>query len=193
MTGFSPRSILSMGALFVLSFSARAQTTPAPATPAQTTPALATPAPAATVTPAATSAPVSAAPAKEVMLTPLLVPGSYAEYLTKRYANDREGRAVIHMFAKHHTGGFIWLGAGAAFLTLFATQAGTHTSSSGGTYTLTVSPLGYVIFVGLPVVLAINKLSRFGNQAMYQAFLDYDKTGTFPGYVATRVRGGDYQ
>ena len=183
MTGFYPRTILPMAALLVLSFTARAQTTPPP---------VSSPAPAATAAPAATTT-ASAAPTKEMLLTPQLVPGSYQEYLTKRYANDREGRAVIHMFGKHHTGGFIWLGAGAAFLTLFATQAGSHPSSSGGTYTVTVSPLGYVVFVGLPAVLGISKLSRFGNQALYTAFLDYDKTGTFPGYVATRLRDGDYQ
>lgn len=185
MTGFYPRTILPMAALFVLSFTARAQTAPVPAaSPAPTAPA----APAATATTVAT-----AAPTKEALLTPQLVPGSYQEYLAKRYANDREGRAVIHMFAKHHTGGFIWLGAGAGFLTLFASQAGTHDTGSGGTYTVTVSPLGYVIFVGLPAVLGISKLSRFGNQALYTAFLDYDKTGTFPGYVASRLRNGDYQ
>ena len=111
---------------------------------------------------------MSATSAKEMLLTPQQVPGNYKDYLAKRYENDREGRAAIHMFGKHHTGGLVWLGVGAGFLGLFATQTGTHTSSTGGTVTLTVSPLGYVIFVGLPAVLGISKLSRFNSQTMYQ-------------------------
>ena len=111
----------------------------------------------------------------------------------KRYTGDKGALAVIHMFKKHHTGGGIWLGAGAFFAGLLATQVGSHTSSSGGTYTVQVSPLGYVAFIGLPAVIGISKLTRFGNESLYKAFIEYDKTGTFPGNVATRVRNGDYR
>lgn len=173
---FIARLRFTVGILSLCGLSAQAQNTPPPTAPAATT----TPPVASLATPAE-------------LLPPTKVSGRYSDYLMTRYANDKEARAAIHMFGRKTTGGGIWLGAGAVFTTLILTQTGTHKTSSGGSYTVTVSPLGYVAFIGLPLVLGINKLSRFGNQSLYKVLQDYDKTQTFPRYVAARIHGKDYK
>lgn len=192
----SARTVLQALGLLVLSFTALAQTAPTPATPAtSTTPApSATPAVQAAPTPpvAQPTAAVTTASASSVLLSPQLVQGNYKDYLMKRYADNKEARAVVHMFGRKQVGGGLWLGGGAAFMAFLTSQTGT-TSTSTGTRTLTISPLGYVIFIGLPAVLGINKLSRFGKGSLFKVFTDYDQTHTFPRFVSARVHQGDYR
>lgn len=176
----STRTALPALGLVMLSFTALAQTTPAPATPEAPT---ATPAPAAT----------SVVPSAGVLLSPKLGPSNYKDYLLKRYADDKEARAVVHMFGRKQLGGGLWLGGGAAFNAFLATQTGTTTTSSGGSRTLTISPVGYVVFIGLPAILGINKLTRFSKGSLFNVLTDYEKTHTFPRFVSARVHAGDYK
>ena len=191
MAFFSTRTALPALGLLVLSFTTLAQTTPTPAPPiTPTTPAAeATPAPA-TTPPAAATATI--APATSLLLSPQLGPSNYKEYLLKRYADDKEARAVVHMFGRKQLGGGLWLGGGAAFMAFISTQTGTTTTSSG-TRTLTISPFGYVVFIGLPAILGINKLTRFSKGSLFKVLADYDKTHTFPHFVSARVHQGDYK
>ena len=178
MASFSIRTTAALLTFCALSFSALAQTSPVPVTPAPTTPAQ-------------TTMPATTASTKLALLSPKFAPSDYQNYLKQRYANDREALAVIHLFGRKKAGGFIWSGVGTSFLLLIATQSGTNTTSSGGTYPVTVSPVGYIAFVGLPFFVGISKLARFNTQALYNALLEFDKTGTVPGYVATRLRDRD--
>ena len=188
MTFFSTRTALPAIALVLLSFAAPAQTTPATPAPSATPEGPATPTTTATQSPTT----VSAASALGVLLSPQLVQGNYKDYLMKRYADDKEARAVVHMFGRKQTGGALWLGGGAAFMAFLTSQTGTTTSGTG-TRTLTISPLGYVVFIGLPAVLGINKLSRFGKGSLFKLFTEYDKTHAFPSFVSARVHQGDYK
>lgn len=168
--------------LVVLSFAARAQTAPVPASPA-VPPTPAAPAPQSPATD----------PSYGVLLSPKLGPSNYKDYLLKRYADDKEARAVIHMFGRKQLGGALWLGGGAAFNAFLATQTGTTTTSNGGSRTLTISPVGYVVFIGLPAILGINKLTRFSKGSLFNVLTDYEKTHTFPRFVSARVHKGDYK
>lgn len=119
----SARTALQALGLLVLSFTALAQTAPTPATPAtSTTPApSATPAVQAAPTPpvAQPTAAVTTASASSVLLSPQLVQGNYKDYLMKRYADNKEARAVVHMFGRKQVGGGLWLG-GERLLWLFS-------------------------------------------------------------------------
>lgn len=172
----STRIRLATAALSFCALSARAQTTPA------TTPDAPVAAPAAVAAPAVA----------DKLLQPIQVPGNYKEYLTKRYANDKEARAAIEMFARKRTGGALWLLGGGAVVGFIASQTGTRTTSSGTT-TVTVSPLGYLIFGGVPLGIAISKFSRFSNQSLYKMLAGYDTTHQLPGYVLGRLNPGDYK
>ncbi len=131
-------------------------------------------APVATPTTPPTSAEVAA-----TTLAPLLAPkqlqearykeGKYRDYLIKRYPNDKEARAVIHLFSRKQRGGFLWLTAGAATIGLITTQTGTKTNDSGVTTTFEVTPLGYGILVGLFGGVGIGKLARFSDEKLYLA------------------------
>jgi hypothetical protein len=133
-----------------------------------------------------------ATPATDKLLPPTLVPGNYKDYLTKRYANDKEARAAIEMFARKRTGGAIWLLGGGAVVGFIASQTGTKTTSSGTT-TVEVSPLGYLIFGGVPLGIAISKFSRFSNQSLFKMLSGYDSSHQLPGYVMGRLNPGDYK
>jgi hypothetical protein len=182
----SLQTLLVAGLLQTAVISVQAQTAP----PVQPAPPAQSEAPAAPVTAAPAA---SAAPTAETLLAPALVKGKYKEYLNKRYAADKEARATIHMFGRKQTGGALWLVGGAAFLGFVTSQTGTTTTSSGGTRTATVSPLGYVIFTVLPAGIAIGKFTRFNNGELYKVLLDYDKTHTFPSYVVAKMSKADYQ
>ena len=170
----STRVRLAVGALSFCALSAQSQTTP-PATPAE---------------PAAT--PATAAPADAKLLPPTLVPGKYKAYLNKRYADDKEARAVVHLYARKSTSGVLWLLGGGALVGFIASQTGTTVSSSGTT-TTTVTPLGYAIAGGVPAIIAIVRLSRYGNEALYKSLAEYDNTHTVPAKVAARIRKSDYK
>ena len=138
--------------------------------------------------------PVATTPAAEPLLLPAQVKGNYKDYLNQRYTGDKdkEARAAAHMFGRKQTGGALWLIGGGAFVGYAASQAGT-TSNSSGTTTVTISPLGYVVFIGLPAALAISKFTRFSNYELYKVMLDYDKTHTLPGYVMGKLSKSDYR
>ena len=172
--------------LSLCTLSARAQTTPTTPTEAP-----ATTAPVPTPPPAVPAATV-AIPAAEVLLSPTLVPGNYKTYLTKRYASDKEARAAVEMFARKRTGGTLWLVGGGAFLGYIASQTGTKTNQ-GGTTTVTVSPLGYLIFGGVPLGIAISKFSRFSNESLFKVLKSYESSHQLPGYVLGRLNPGDYK
>lgn len=151
-----------------------------------------TEAPPATATEAAT---VVAAPA--LLLPPAQVQqsqykeGKYREYLLKRYPNDKEARAVIHLFSRKQRGGFVWLTAGAATIGLIASQTGTKTHDSGVTTTFEVTPVGYGLLVGLFGGVGVGKLSRFSNDKLYQALASHEQGQSLPGYVLKRLRPKD--
>ncbi|MDB5235505.1 MAG: hypothetical protein JWR44_2498 [Hymenobacter sp.] len=155
---------------------ARAQTTPPPVPPS-TTPA-----------PAVASAPAGNA----MLLPPDQVKTKYKIYLNQRYVGDKEALAAIHMFGRKQTGGALWLLGGASFLGYIASQTGTKTTGSGTT-TVTVSPLGYVVFTVLPAGIAIGKFSRFSNGELFKVLQEYDKNHSFPGYVTAKLGKSDYQ
>ena len=125
-------------------------------------------------------------------MMPDQVQGKYKDYLNKRYATDKEARAAVHMFGRKQTGGAIWLIGGGAVLGFLTSQTGTTTDASG-TRTFTISPLGYVVFAGLPAALAISKFSRFNNKELYKMLLEYEKTHALPGYVVGKLSKSDYQ
>lgn len=163
---------LAAGVLTFCSLAAHAQTMPAaPVAPA-----------------AATTGVTAAAP----LLLPAQVPGKYKDYLNTRYAADKEARAAVHMFNRKQAGGAIWLIGGGAFLGALSSQTGT-TRNGSGTTTLTISPLGYVVFIGLPIALAISKFTRFGNGELYKMLTEYDKSHALPGYVLGKLSKSDYQ
>lgn len=168
----SIRVQLAVGAFSFCTLVAHAQTTPTEVTPA----------------PVAAPAAVVAA---EPLLAPARVPSKYEDYLNKRYAADKEARAAVHMYARKRTGGLIWLLGGGAFVGYLASQQGTTTTSTG-TRTVTVSPLGYVIFGGLPLAIAIGKFTRFNRDELYKMLLEYDKTHALPGYVVAKLNKSDY-
>lgn len=175
----SLRIYLFAGLFEIAAVSARAQgTTPVPSTPSSPEPAVA-------IVPAPT--------AVAELMPPTQVKTKYKDYLTQRYAGDKEALATIHMFGRKQTGGALWLGGGAAFLAYITSQTGTKETSGGGTTTVTVSPLGYVIFTALPAGIAIGKFSRFSNTELYKVLQGYDKTHTFPGYVTAKLGKSDYQ
>ncbi|MFC6222572.1 hypothetical protein ACFP2F_04905 [Hymenobacter artigasi] len=143
-------------------------------------------------TPLAPAPPVATTPAVEPLLMPAQVKGKYKDYLNKRYASDKEARAAVHMFGRKQTGGAVWLVGGGAVLGLLSAQTGT-TRTNTGTTTFTISPLGYVVFAGLPTALAISKFTRFSNGELYKMLLEYDKSHSLPGYVIGKLSKSDYQ
>jgi len=169
---FSTRFRFAVGALSICALTAHAQTP-------------------ASVTPAATPAATGAAPADAPLMMPTQAPGKYKDYLNKRYAADKEARAAVHMFGRKQTGGAVWLIGGGAVLGFLSSQTGT-TRDGSGTRTFTISPLGYVVFAGLPAALAIGKFARFNNGELYKMLLEYDKTHTLPGYIVAKLSKSDY-
>ena len=169
---FSTRFRFAVGALSICALSVHAQT-PASATPA------------------ASSATISSAPADALLMMPTQVQGKYKDYLNKRYATDKEARAAVHMFGRKQTGGAVWLIGGGAVLGVLSSQTGT-TRDASGTRTFTITPLGYVVFAGLPAALAISKFARFNNGELYKMLLEYDKTHALPGYVVAKLSKSDY-
>ncbi|MBD2766938.1 hypothetical protein IC235_03410 [Hymenobacter sp. BT664] len=178
---FPLQTLLVTGLLKAAIVSAHAQAVPAAQPEAPTAPVSAVPA-----------APAASDPTAEPLLPPALVKGKYKDYLYRRYATDKEARATIHMFGRKQTGGAFWLVGGAAVLGFITSQTGTRTNSSGTT-TFEVSPLGYLVFGGLPAAISIGKFARFSNGELYKVLLDYDKTHTFPGYIIGKMGRSDYQ
>lgn len=131
------------------------------------------------------------APARPLS-TPAQVSGNYGSYLYQRYANDKEARAVVHLFSRKKTGGGLWLGVGAAVIGVIASQTGTTTTSSGTT-TFEVTPLGYGLLVGLFGGVGIGKLARFSNEKLYQTLLGYEQQKGLPEYVSRRIKDKDYR
>ena len=166
------RKIIVVNALNLMAFAVTAQTAP--------------------LIPTTTS--VAAVPAAPVdaLLPPIQIAGKYKEYLNKRYANDTEARAVIRLYTRKQTSGLLWLLGGGAFVGFITTQTGTKVTSSG-TVTNTVTPLGYAIAGGVPAIIAIVRLSRFGNESLHKTLAEYDKTHALPGPVAAKIRKSDYR
>lgn len=179
----STRVRLAVGALSFYALSVQAQTA-APATPAADAPI-----------PAAkpmepTPAPAATPDAK--LLPPMLVPDNYKAYLRKRYADDKNARAIIHLYARKSTSGFFWLMGGGAIVGFIASQTGT-TVSSTGTRTTEVSPLGYAIAGGVPAIIAIVRFSRYGNENLYKTLAEYDKSHLVSPKIAAEVSKSDYK
>ncbi|WP_375437991.1 hypothetical protein [uncultured Hymenobacter sp.] len=127
------------------------------------------------------------------LLTPALnTGGKYKDYLYKRYSDDKEARAVIHLFARKQTGGVLWLSTGAAFIGFITTQTGTTTDASGTT-TVEVTPLGYGMLVGLFGGVGAGKLSRFSNSNLYEALATYEQTRSFSGLIKKKLKDKDYK
>ena len=144
---------------------------------------------------AAQLAPAAADSTARPLLAPTKLAGAYPNYktyLNTRYANDKNARAAIHMFGRKQTGGLVWLLGGGGLFGLFASQTGTTTSSSG-TRTFTISPVGYVVFTGLIGGISIGKFARFNNNRLYEALKEYDQSRSFPGYVALKIKDKDYR
>ncbi|MBF9238475.1 hypothetical protein I2I05_13800 [Hymenobacter sp. BT683] len=178
------RSLLVAALLKTAVVSAQAQTVPATES---TTP----------VAPTSTLAATPAAIAEPLLSPELAKKGNYKtykDYLNQRYTTDKEARAAVHMFGRKQTGGAVWLVGGAAVLGYLSSQTGTKTDASTGvTTTFSISPLGYIVFAGLPAALAIGKFSRFNNGELYKMLLEYDKTHALPGYVLGKLSKSDYQ
>lgn len=177
---FSTHVRLAVVALAFCALSTSAQTT-APAAPIA-------PAPTVPVTPVA----APATPLDAKLLPPVLVMGKYKSYLNKRYADDKEARAVIHLYTRKSNSGFFWLLGGGAFVGFILSQTGT-TVSSKGTTTNTVTPLGYAIAGGVPAIIAIVKFSRFGNEELYKTLVEYENTHAMPRKVAAQIKDSDYK
>lgn len=128
----------------------------------------------------------SPAPASAGLLRPTEVPGKYKEYLAQRYANDPAAQAIIKRYSHRQTGGALWLGAGVGAISYVASQTGTTTTSSGTT-TVNVTPLGYGILVGLFGGVGVGKLVRFSNQRLFEALMTYDQQAGTPNRSLTRV------
>lgn len=141
-------------------------------------------------------APPAAATARvappSALAPPDQVAGTYKAYLYQRYATDQEARGVVQLFSRKQTGGMLWLLGGTTVTVYVASQTGAHVSNSG-TYTFTVSPLGYGILVGLTAGLGGGKLLRFNNQRLYEALRDYEQGGRFPTYVEQKLRPRDFK
>ena len=136
--------------------------------------------------------PAATADAPGPLKRPGEVSGKYKDYLNQRYANSRDAKAVIHLFARKQTGGALWLGSGAVFIPWASSQTGT-TRSNSGTTTFTITPLGYIAMFGLFGGVGIGKIARFGNTRLYEALMEYDNTKTFPGYVDNKLKDKDYK
>ncbi len=137
-----------------------------------------------------TAEPAASGAAPALLLSPTQVPGKYKTYLYQRYGTSKEASAAVHLFARKQTGGAVWLGAGALIIAFVASQTGT-TSNSSGTTTVSVSPLGYGILLGLFGSVGVGKLARFSDQKLYQALLMYDQQKVWPSYVASRLKYRD--
>ena len=146
--------------------------------------------PAPQAVPAVPVPPPAAAAAVGPLKRPGEVVGSYKNYLSARYANEREALAAIHLFGRKKTGGLLWLLGGAAVLGALQSQTGT-TVSSTGTRSFTISPLGYLVFGGLPAGIAIGKFSRFNDGRLYEVLSGYDATHSLPGSVVVKLRPSD--
>jgi hypothetical protein len=137
---------------------------------------------------AATVAPAAPAP----LLPPAqMKDGKYKDYLSKRYADDKEASAAVHLFRRKQTGGVLWLSTGAATIGLIASQTGTQTNDAGVTTTFEVTPVGYGLLVGLFGGVGIGKLSRFGDDKLYQALASYEQSQTLPAYVKKKIKTND--
>ncbi|TGE23909.1 hypothetical protein E5K00_01455 [Hymenobacter aquaticus] len=148
-----------------------------------------------TTTPAAETGP--AAPSVATRATPLLRPAQvkgqkYKDYLYQRYADDKEARAVVHLFSRKHTGGVVWLLTGAGVIGAVASQTGTKTTDSGTT-TVEVTPLGWGLLFGVFGGVGIGKLARFNNEKLYAALVDYDLSHAFPGAIMGKLKDKDYR
>ena len=145
--------------------------------------------------PAATTTPDSAllAPAAykaAAYKTAAYKAGPYKAYLTQRYAQDAEARAVVHLFSRKQNGGGLWLLAGATSIGLIASQTGTKTTDSGTT-TFIVTPLGYGLLLGLFGGVGVGKMARFSNKNLYEALAEYERSRSLPAYVTKRIKAKD--
>ena len=138
--------------------------------------------------PGAPVAPAVAAPALAGagLLRPTEVPGKYKAYLEQRYAADVGAQELIKRYSHRQTGGALWLAAGVGAISFVASQTGTKTTSSGTT-TVHVSPLGYGILLGLFGGVGVGKLTRFSNEKLFDALLIHDQQAGLPGRAVSRL------
>lgn len=162
---------LAVASVGIFSVTAQAQTQ-LPAQPAA-------PATATAPTPALTGA---------GLLRPTEVPGKYKDYLAQRYAGDPAAQAIIKHYSHRQTGGALWLATGVGAISYVASQTGTTTTSSGTT-TVNVTPLGYGILVGLFGGVGVGKLVRFSNQRLFEALMAHDQQVGLPSRSLTRLPG----
>jgi hypothetical protein len=134
----------------------------------------------------ATAVAAAPAPAGAGLLRPTEVSGKYKMYLAQRYASDMEAQAIIKRYSHRQTGGALWLAAGVGAVSYVASQTGTTTTSSG-TMTVNVSPLGYGILVGLFGGVGVGKLVRFSNEKLFEALMTHDQEAGFPSRAVSRA------
>ena len=149
----------------------------------------------------ATPVPGSSSPATaraasnlDPLLPPNQVRGKYRRYLTKRYYNDREARALLHRVGRKRVWGTIWsiVGFNNA-VRLFGSYEPVTTRNANGTVTTTTpSPVGNIVFAGVFGAMGISRWSRYNNQKLYRAFIQYDAGQGFPNYMDNAIKDKDY-
>lgn len=127
------------------------------------------------------------------LLPPGQVHGNYRNYLSKRYSNDREAHALLHMAKRKRTWGVIWsIVGGVNTIRLFGGYEPVTTTQNGVTVTTQTSPVGNIVFAGLGWSLGISRLTRYSNGALYRAMQQHDAGHSWAPYFDNNIKDKDY-
>lgn len=127
------------------------------------------------------------------LLPPTQLRGSkYSAYLIQRYTTDKKARAILHLFTRKQRGGSVWLATGTMTTAIIAWKANASIDDRGTT-TLTVTPLGYGLLVGLFGGVGIGKLARFNNANLYRALSAHESGSPLPIIVTKKLKEKDYR
>ncbi len=85
------------------------------------------------------------------------------------------------------------MGTMGTLMGFLAANTGTKTNANGSTTTLTVSPLGWGVQLGLFVGVGVRKEIRFSNSQLFQALAARDKGKPMPDYIDNKLKDKDYK
>ncbi len=85
------------------------------------------------------------------------------------------------------------MGTVGGLLSFLISKSGTHTNADGSTSTLTITPIGWGVQLGLFAGVGMRKEIRFSNHQLYEALKAHDERRPFPSYVDNKLKEKDYK
>lgn len=72
-------------------------------------------------------------------------------------------------------------------------NSGTKTNADGSSTTITVTPIGWGVQLGLFAGVGLRKEIRFSNEQLYRTLATHDKGQPVPLYIDNKLKDKDYR